>query len=470
MKTDDFRQHAHALVDWMADYLDGIENYPVRSQVKPGEIQAKISRTPPLQGTDFEYIFEDFKNTVMPGITHWQHPEFFAYFPGNSSPPSVLAEMLMATLGANAMLWQTSPAATEMEIAMVDWLQQMMGLPEGFEGSIQTTASESTLSALLVARERATGFAVNQHGFEGQPRLAVYFSEEAHSSLEKDLRIAGYGAEQARKIPADENFAMDVEALERAILADKAKGYKPACVIATLGTTGVGGIDPLKAIADICTREGIYLHVDAAWAGTALLLPEWSFMIKGVERADSLVFNPHKWMLTNFDCSVHFVRDKAALIRTFSILPEYLKGPAGAEVTDFRDWGVALGRRFRALKLWFVIRSYGVEGIQASIKSNIELARTAHDDLVQQSDFEITSPLNIALFTFRHCPVGMDEAALDAHNAKLLTALNDSGQAYFTQTLVKGRYAIRWQVGQPNTEIRHIEKALKLVKDTARSL
>lgn len=465
MDKERFRQHAHELVDWIADYLESVEDYPVRSQIQPGEVEDRLPAFPPQDGEAFSAIFEEFKSVVMPGITHWQHPKFFAYFPGNSSPPSVLAEMLTAALGTNAMLWQTSPAATEMEIRMVDWLRQACGLDEGFSGSIQTTASEASLSALLMAREKCSDYRINASGFQGEPVLRIYVSAEAHSSIEKDAKIAGYGADNVVKVPANDDFAMDADALESLIAEDEARGYKPACVIATLGATGTGGIDPLRRIGEICRAKDIFLHVDAAWAGSALILPEWQWMSDGSELADSFVFNPHKWLLTNFDCSIHYVRNKQALIRTFSILPEYLKGATTAEVTDFRDWGVPLGRRFRALKLWFVLRSYGIKGLQDILRRHIELGKKAHDALAADPEFEITSPLKLSLFTFRHTPYGM--ADLDAHNERLIRALNDSGEAYFTQTRVHGKYVIRWQVGQVDCEPHHIDEALNLIKLTA---
>jgi len=460
-----FRQHAHDLVDWMADYLEGIEDLPVRSQVQPGDIEKQLPANPPEKAEAFDAIFDDFKSIVMPGITHWQHPKFFAYFPGNSSPPSVLAEMLMATLGTNAMLWQTSPAATEMEIRVIDWLRQACGLDDGFSGSIQTTASEATLSALLMAREKVSDYQINEKGFHDQPIMRLYVSAEAHSSIEKDARIAGYGADNVVKIEVDDDFAMDIQALKSRIAEDEAKGYIPACVIATLGATGTGGVDPLAEIGALCKEKDIFLHVDAAWAGSALILREWQWMAKGSELADSMVFNPHKWLLTNFDCSIHFVRDKDALIRTFSILPEYLKGATATAVTDFRDWGVPLGRRFRALKLWFVLRCYGIEGLQEILRRHIDLGQMAHDALASDLDFEITSPLKLSLFSFRHAPEGIED--LDVHNERLIRALNDSGDAYFTQTRVHGKYVIRWQVGQVDCQAHHITETLNLIKSTA---
>lgn len=471
MDSETFRRHAHELVDWMADYMAGVENLPVRPQVTPGSIAAQVPTEPPARGEPFEAIFRDFQDIVMPGMTHWQHPSFFAYFPANTSPPSVLAEMLTATLGAQCMLWQTSPAATELEGRVVEWLARALDLPTTFSGSIQASASEATLAALLMARERATGYASNAAGLAqtGQ-RLAVYCSEDAHSSIEKGARIAGFGADMVRKIPADADRAVRLDALEAAIRQDVAAGITPACVIACIGGTGTGGMDDVWAVAQIARAHGAFVHVDAAWAGSALLLPEWRHLADGLELADSFVFNPHKWLLTNFDCSAHFVREPEALMRTLSLVPEYLRTHGADGVTDYSNWSVPLGRRFRALKLWFVLRSYGIEGLQDILRRHIDLAGKAHDALKVEPDFEITSPLKLALFTFRHRPAGMEEGELDAHNETLLQRLNETGRAYFTQTRVAGRYVIRFQVGQTNTEARHVDAALDLIRETARGL
>ena len=377
MDNEEFRTHAHAFVDWMADYLSNVESYPVRAQVEPGEIAARLPESAPEKGESMDAIFEDFEGVVVPGITHWQHPSFFAYFPANSSPPSVLAEMLTATLGAQCMLWQTSPAATEMETRVLDWLRQMIGLPEGFTGVIQDTASAATLCALLTARERRSHWRTNESGLAGGETYTAYCSAEAHSSVEKAVRIAGLGARNLRKIAVDERFAMRADALHQAIRADLESGRTPLFTVATLGTTGSSGFDPLNRVGEVCVGHGIWLHVDAAWAGSALVLPEQRWMIEGIEHADSFVFNPHKWLFTNFDCSAYFVRDPGALVRTFEILPEYLRTPEAGRVIDYRDWGIPLGRRFRALKLWFVLRSYGVEGLVARIQAHIDMAPRA---------------------------------------------------------------------------------------------
>ena len=470
MNAEEFRRHAHEMVDWMADYMEGVEGYPVRAQVRPGEIASRLPEDPPAEGEPMARIFADFERIVLPGVTHWQHPSFFAYFPANASPPSILAEMLTATLGAQCMLWQTSPAATEMETRVLDWLRRMTGLPVGFKGVIQDSASSAILCAILTARERATGWRANEDGMGAVPRLTVYTSEEAHSATEKDVGIAGIGRANLRKVTTDAESAMDAEALERAILGDKAAGAVPACVVASLGATGAGGIDPLRRIGEICARHGVFLHVDAAWAGAALICEEWRWMIEGIEHVDSLVLNPHKWLLTNFDCSAHFVRDEEALVRTLGILPAYLESREGGRVIDCRDWGVPLGRRFRALKLWFVIRSYGVDALKAMIRDHIAWAGELADQVAAAPDFELTSPARLALLTFRYHPEEVDdEAALDALNARLLEAINDDGRIYLTQTRLAGRAVIRVSVGQANTRRHHVQAAWDVIRELARS-
>ena len=471
MDNETFRRHAHEVVDWMADYMDNVDAYPVRAQVQPGDIAAQLPLSAPNAPEAMGTIFQDFQNIVMPGITHWQHPNFFAYFPANSSPPSVLAEMLTATVAPQCMLWQTSPAATEMETRVLDWLRQMIGLPEGFDGVIQDSASSACLCALLTARERATEWRGNEDGLSGLAPLCVYVSEQVHSSADKDVMVAGLGREYLRKIPVDDNFAMQPQALEAAITADIAAGRTPCCVIATIGSTGVGAIDPLASIGDICRRHGIYLHVDAAWAGSALVLEEWRWMIDGVAAADSFAFNPHKWLFTNFDCCAHFVRSADDLVRTLDILPAYLKTEEGDKVIDYRNWGVPLGRRFRALKLWFVLRSYGVGEIRRRIADHIEMAGEAAQWVEEEADFEILAPLSLALFNFRYHPVGIDdETELDRLNEELLRRLNASGDLYLTQNVVRGVYAIRFMVGQTYTQPHHVSAAWQAIQDTARSL
>ena len=471
MDLAEYRRHGHRLVDWIADYLETIETRPVRSSVEPGEIRARLAAAPPEFGEPFERIFADFERDLLPGVTHWQHPSFHAYFPANSSPPSVLAEMLTAGLGVNCMLWQTSPAGTELETRALDWLRQMIGLPEGFSGVIQDTASSATLCAILAARERATGFAVNRRGVSGEDRLRLYTSAEAHSSVEKAVRIAGLGSDSLRAVPVRADGGMRCDALAAAIERDAADGARPCLVVATLGTTGASGFDPLHTIGPLCRRHGVMLHVDAAWAGTAAIAPEYRWMLDGVEHADSFVVNPHKWMLVNFDCSAHFVRDAAAFVRTFEIVPEYLRTPEHGTVIDYRDWGIALGRRFRALKLWFVIRSYGVEGLRALVRRHVALTAELARDIEDEDDFELVAAPRLALLCFRYRPPGIeDPGALDDLNERLLRALNDSGRLYLTQTRVGGAYVIRFCVGQTTTERRHVQAAWSFIREVARGL
>ncbi|MDF1721351.1 MAG: pyridoxal-dependent decarboxylase [Minwuia sp.] len=470
MDIDEFRSHAHQMVDWMADYMDRVETLPVRAQTAPGDVDATLPRTAPQTGEPIRQIMADFDRDIMPGITHWQHPNFFAYFPANSSPPSVLAEMLTATIGAQCMLWQTSPAATEMETRVLDWVRQMIGLEDGFHGVIQDSASGAILCALLTARERVTGGDANENGLAGGPPMAVYCSDQTHTATEKGAKIAGYGRQFVRKIETDAQFAMRPEALRAAIVADLAAGIRPACVVASLGATGVGAVDPLVPIGKICAEHGIFFHVDAAWAGSALILPEHRWMLEGQGHVDSLVFNPHKWLLTNFDCAAHYVRDPDALIRTFAIDAAFLQSREGRQVIDYRDWGVPLGRRFRALKLWFVIRSYGVERLQEILRAHITMAEDLEQTISAAPDFEMMAPRVLSLINFRFRPAGADADACDEINERLLHALNDSGEAYFTPNRVRGRYAIRISIGQTRTAERHVTAAWTLIEDTARSL
>lgn len=467
MEKDDFRRFGHDFVDWIADYFEKVESYPVKSPARPGDVRKRLPEAPPVRPESMESVFRDFQEIIMPGITHWQHPGWFAYFPANNSPASVLGEMLTAGLGVQGMVWQTSPAAAELEEVALDWLRRMIGLPEGFSGVIQDTASTSTLCALLCARERATGFGANLEGL--REVLTVYASEEAHSSVEKGAKIAGYGKMNLRCIPTDARFAMRPEALEAAIAADERAGLHPACVSATVGTTSSGAIDPLPAIGDICRKHGLWLHVDAAYAGTAALLPEKRWILAGVENADSFVFNPHKWMFTNFDCSAYFVKDPAALVGTFEIHPEYLKTGVDAEVKNYRDWGIQLGRRFRALKLWFVIRSYGVEGLQAMVREHIRLAGLFRGWLESDGRFELLAPVDLSLVCFR-LNGGRGEPELDDLNRRLLEKINATGRVYLTHTTLRGRFTIRLVVGQWQTQERHVREAWDIIRGAAAAL
>jgi aromatic-L-amino-acid decarboxylase len=469
--ANEFRRHAHSVVDWMADYLENIQAYPVRPAIQPKAILHQIPETPPLRGEPFASLLRDFESVILPGMTHWQHPSFFAYFPANSSEPSVLAEMLTATLGAQCMSWVTSPAATELEERMMQWLRHMTGLPGTFTGVLQDTASTATLCSILTAREVRSNFRVNAHGFTPDVRYTVYCSTETHSSVEKAVKIAGIGREHLRKIPVDENFALRPPELDRAIEQDLRWGFTPLCAVAAIGTTGSTAIDPLRDIGHICRRHNVWLHVDAAFAGSALLLPELRWMIDGIELADTFVFNPHKWMFTNFDCSAYFVKDPAALVQTFEILPEYLKTAEGERVNNYRDWGIQLGRRFRALKLWFVIRHYGVEGLQNILRHHITLARELQKRIMETPDFELLAPAPLNCLCFRYTPAGSGgDEELNALNTTLNEALNATGKLFLTHTKLRGKYTLRMVIGQTHVERHHVNQAWELIVRTARGL
>jgi aromatic-L-amino-acid decarboxylase len=471
MDIEEFRHRGHELIDWMVDYFRNMESYPVRSKARPGEIIEQIPDNPPQQGELFESLFEDFKNIILPGITHWQHPSFFAYFSANNSYPSILAEMLTATIGAQCMIWQTSPAAAELEERVMQWVAQLIGLPRYFSGVIQDTASTATLCSLLTAREKLSEYEINRDGLYGKKPLIVYCSKEAHSSIEKAVKIAGIGKINLRKIDVDENYALLPHALETSVARDLQDGYRPLAVVAATGTTGSTAIDPLEDIGKICKKYDLWLHVDAAYAGTALVLPEFRWMIEGIDSVDSFVFNPHKWMFTNFDCSAYFVKDPGALIRTFEILPEYLKTTERERVNNYRDWGIQLGRRFRALKLWWVIRSFGVQGIQERVRNHISWAGELATLIEATEDFELLAPVPLATLCFRYKPPNLnDQAKLNDINALLLEKLNDTGKVYLTHTKLDGKFTIRVVIGQTNVERRHVTQAWKLIQKTARSL
>jgi aromatic-L-amino-acid decarboxylase len=467
--VETFRHEAHKMVDWIADYYTGIEKYPVKAGCLPGSVFSQIPITPPNDPEEMKNIFRDFEDIIMPGMTHWQSPGFFAYFPANSSFPSLLGELLSSALGAQCMKWETSPAATELEEAVMNWLKKMTGLPQNFEGVIQDTASTATLCAILTAREKFTGYRINDAGFDsGTPAMRVYCSAEAHSSVEKAIKIAGIGKQNLVKIATDEAYRMVPGLLEKAIAADIKKGLKPICVVAAIGTTGSTAVDPLEDVAAICRRYNLWLHVDAAYAGSALILPEFRWMIKGIEQADSFVFNPHKWLFTNFDCSAYFVKDSESLINTFKLVPEYLKSQTNIHVNDYSNWGIQLGRRFRALKLWFVIRSYGVKGLQDKIRKHIFLAAELKSWIEQQDDFELMAPVQFSLVCFRFHPAGIDSTEeLNRINEKLLLALNATGKMYISHTKLNGNYILRLMTSQTHVELMHVREAWKIILEKA---
>lgn len=465
MDPEEFRRHAHAAVDWISDYRATIEQRPVRAQVEPGAIEARLAAAAPELPQSLATILDDFERIVMPGITHWQHPRFFAYFPANASPPSVLAEILTAGIAAQCMLWQTSPAATELESRVLDWVRQAIGLPEGFAGVIQDSASTATLAALVAARERALDGAGNRDGLAQHRPVTVYATAEAHSSIEKACRIAGIGSGALRRVATDDHGRMRADDLAVQVANDRAGELHPAAVVACLGSTGIGAVDPLAEIAAVCRSEALYLHVDAAWAGSALLLEEQRWMSAGVEHADSFVFNPHKWLGVQFDCAAHFVRRPGLLTAALGIQPSYLTSSETGRVIDYRDWSIPLGRRFRALKLWFTLRAYGLEALREMLRNHIAWTSELASWIAAEPDFELATTPSLALLTFRHVPAGV--ADLDAHNCDLVERVNADGFLYLTPHTHRGRAVVRWSIGAQTTERRHVADAWARVRDLA---
>ena len=468
MTPEEFRRRGKEVIDWIADYYEKIESYPVMSRVKPGEIRASLPQNAPEEGESFGAMLQDVEKLILPGIMHWQSPNFFAYFPSNNSFASILGDLLSSGLGVQGMLWGTSPACTELETHVLDWLVEMLGLPQKFRSSsagggvIQDTASSSALCALLAARERATNYESNERGCDG--RLIAYTSSQAHSSIEKATKIAGLGRENLRLIDVDEKFAMRPDALAAQIERDLDAGRVPCFVCATIGTTSSNAIDPVRQVAGICREHGVWLHVDAAMSGTAALCPELRWTHDGVDLADSYCFNPHKWMFTNFDCDCFYVADRAALIKTLSVLPEYLRNEAteSGAVIDYRDWHIPLGRRFRALKLWFVIRHYGVKGLQHHVMRHVELARQFASWVNADADFELAAPAPLNLVCFRH-------RGGDAVNQAIMDRLNQSGDLFLTHTRLNGRLTLRLSIGQTRTELRNVERAWARIREEAQA-
>ena len=471
MDPEAFHRYGHQVVDWITDYLAAPEAWPVLPRVQPGDVRAQLPASPPERPEPMTEILADFDRIIAPATTHWNHPGFFAYFSITGSGPGILGEALAAALNVNAMLWRTGPSATELEEVATDWLRQMMGLPEDFDGTINDTASSSTLYALAAAREAVPELRIREEGLAGRPelpRLRVYCSEEAHSSVDKAAITLGLGLDGVARIGTDAEFRMDVAALERAITEDRERGVRPLAVVATTGTTSTTSIDPVPAIADLCEREGLWLHVDAAYGGPVATIPERRDVLAGAERTDSLVVNPHKWLFTPADCSVLYTRRPDVLKRAFSLVPEYLKVPEGEEVKNLMDYGVALGRRFRALKLWFVLRYFGTEGVAARLREHIRLAADFASWVDDDEGFERLAPVPMSVVVFRSHPRGLDdEAALDDHNARLLERVNATGEVFLSHTRAKGKYALRLAIGNLRTTEAHVRRAWKLLRELA---
>lgn len=465
MDRDEFRRHGYALVDWIADYLNDPSVYPVLSRVAPGDVRRALPVAAPEDGERFEAIVADFERILVPALTHWNHPGFFAYFAISSSPPAVLAEFLAAALNQQAMLWRTSPAATELEEVTLGWLRRLIGLPAAFEGVIYDTASVSTLHGLAAAREAAVA-GVRQHGLAARadvPRLRVYCSEHAHSSVDKAVILLGLGHDALRRIPADEDFAMRVEALRDAIDDDRAAGVLPVAVVATIGTTSTTSVDPVNAIADVCAQHGIWLHVDAAYAGVAAMLPQQRERFTGWERADSIVLNPHKWLFVPVDLSAFYCRRMDVVRAAFSLVPEYLR-TSDSGVRNLMDTGIQLGRRFRALKLWMVLRHFGAAGVRTVLDRHIGLAQQFAAWVDAAADFERSAPVPFSVVCFRARPRGVPEADLDGFNERLLDAVNRSGEVFLSHTRLDGVVVLRLAIGHLLTEERHVRRAWELLR------
>jgi len=460
MDPAEFRRLGHELVEWIAAYRERLAELPVMSRVQPGEVAARLPARPPQRPEGLDAIVADLDEIVLPGITHWNHPGWFAYFPSNTDLSSVLADMVSSGLGPQGMSWQTSPAATEIEDVTIDWLRQMLGLPERFSGVIHDSASTATFCALLCARERTTGYGQTRGGLQDEDRpLVVYASDQAHSSVPKGALLAGFGADHLRLIDTDDVYAMGVDRFVVAVRDDVAAGRRPCAVVAAVGTTATTAVDPLREIAEVAGRHGLWLHVDAALAGTAMICPEFRELWDGIEEADSLVLNPHKWMGTGFDLSAYYVCDPDHLVRVMSTDPSYLRTAQDGSVRNLRDWGIPLGRRFRALKLWFLIREQGVEGLQARVRRDVENARWLAHEVDEAGDWESLAPVPLQTVCLRHVPDALrgDGPALDSHNQAVADRVNRGGNAYLTTSVVKGRRLIRVSVGAQPTERADVE-------------
>ncbi len=468
MNPEEFRAFGHRLIDWIADYRAGTASRPVMSTVEPGSIRAQLPAAPPLSPESLDSVLRDVEKIVLPGLSHWQHPRFFGYFPSNGELSSVLGDYLSTGLGVLGLSWQSSPALTEIEEVATDWLRQMVGLSDKWSGVIQDTASTSTLVALICARERASNYSLVKGGLQKTDSpLVVYVSAHAHSSVDKAALLAGFGREHVRLVATDDAFGMRPEALAEALRADVSAGRKPCAVVATTGTTTTTAFDPIGAIAGIAREHGLWLHVDAAMAGSAMILPECRPLWEGIEGADSLVLNPHKWLGVAFDCSVYYVRDPEHLVRVMSTNPSYLRSAVDEKVKNLRDWGIPLGRRFRALKLWFLIREQGVTGLQTRLRRDLANAQWLRSAVESTPRWRVLAPVRLQTVCVRHEPAGLEDEALDRHTQAWADALNRSGAAYVTPAILDGRWMVRVSIGALLTERPHVEALWEAMKAAA---
>jgi aromatic-L-amino-acid/L-tryptophan decarboxylase len=465
MSPEEFRKFGYQIVDWIADYRTNVAEYPVMSTIQPGSVRDRLPSSPPETPEPFDAILKDIDQLILPGVTHWNHPNYFAYFPSNASLSSVLGDLICSGIGGIGLNWQSMPALTEVEETVCDWMRQMLGLSLAWEGVIQDTASTSTLVALLCAREKRTDHSQMKHGLQGEESpLVIYSSTQSHSSVKKAALMAGFGLDNLRSIETDKNFALDVEKLEQAIIDDLAQGNMPCAVVATTGTTGTTAIDPVAAIADVAQKYGLWLHVDAAMAGSAMILPEFRWMWEGIENANSLVLNPHKWLGVVFDCSLFYIQDSEHLIRVMSTNPSYLQTAVDDQAKNYRDWGIPLGRRFRALKLWCLIRDQGIRGLQERIRRDLQNAQWLKEQIENTPNWEILAPVTLQTICVRHVPPGMDEDELDQHTLAWVADINNSGEAYLTPSQLKGSWMVRVSIGSETSTIEHVEKLWKTMK------
>ncbi len=468
MTPDEFRKYGHRLVDWLADYQTRLTERPVMAQVKPGDIKKRLPASPPEQPEAMEAVLADLDRIVVPGLSLWQHPRFFGYFPGNALPAGILADFVSTAPGVLGLAWQSSPAVTEVEEVMTDWVRQMVGLSEKWSGVIQDTASTSTLVALICARERTTDYALSRGGLQAEEQpLAVYVSAHSHSSVDKGALLAGFGRANLRLVPFDAEYGMRADALEELVAKDLAAGVRPCAIVATVGTTATTAFDPVRALAEIAKRHGLWLHVDAAMAGSAMILPECRWMWDGIEGADSVVINVHKWLGAPFDCSLYYVRDPQHLVRVMSTNPSFLQSSVDGQVKNLRDWGIPLGRRFRALKLWFLIREQGVEALRARLRRDMANAKWLGEQVAATPGWRLLVPVRLQTVCLRHEPAGLSGEALDKHTLGWAEHINRSGAAYLTPAVVDGRWMVRVSIGAIATEREDVAAVWQTMRQAA---